>query len=131
VGDLLPQITNAPVTHNQLVRYSGASGDFNPLHTDPEFARQAGLENVIAHGMLIVGFVGRMIDGYAGPGALRRFGVRFRSMTYLNDVITCTGRVIEKIEVGGEARIRCQVQAADQSGDVKVTGSFEAALPRR
>jgi acyl dehydratase len=131
VGDELPAVTNPPVTQNQFVRYSGASGDFNPLHTDPEFARQAGLDAVIAHGMLIMGFVGRMVSDYVGPGALRRFGVRFKGMTRPGDVIICSGRVKEKLEVDGEARIRCDVQAADAAGDVKVAGSFEAALPRR
>jgi acyl dehydratase len=131
VGDEIPPATNPPLIHNQLVRYSGASGDFNPIHTDPEFARQAGLDGVIAHGMLIMGYAGRMLSDYVGPGALRRFGVRFRGMTRLGDAITCAGRVKEKLEVDGEARIRGDVQAVDQHGDVKLTGHFEAALPRK
>lgn len=131
VGDALPTLTCAPVTHNQLVRYSGASDDFNPLHTDPETARQAELDGVIAHGMLVMGFLGRMIGAVAPPDRLRRFGVRFRGMTRIGDVITCQGTVIAREEVDGEGRICAEVQAVDQHGAIKANGSFEAALPRR
>lgn len=131
VGDELPKLITAPVTHLQLVRYAGASGDFNPLHTDPKIGEMIGTGGIIAHGMLIMGFVGRMLSDYVGPGALRKFNTRFKGMTRLDDVITCTGTVTEKYEVDGEARIAGKVQATDQNGDVKVTGSFVAALPRR
>lgn len=131
VGDALPPVTTAPVSHNQLVRYSGASGDFNPIHTDPDVARQVGLDGVIAHGMLIMGFAGRMLSDYLGPGALRRYGVRFKGMTRPGDAVTCTGHITEKLEVDGEPRVRGVVQAVDQAGDIKLSGSFEAALPTR
>jgi len=81
--------------------------------------------------MLIMGFVGQMLSDYVGPLALRKFGVRFKGMTRLDHVITCTGRITEKYEVDGEGRIAGKVQAADQHGDVKVSGTFVAALPRR
>jgi len=131
VGDELPALTKDPVTHLQLVRYAGASGDFNPLHTDPKVGEMIGVGGIIAHGMLIMGFVGQMLSDYVGPGALRKFGVRFKGMTRLGDVITCSGKITEKYEVDGEARIAGKVQAVDQNGDVKVTGTFVAALPHR
>jgi len=131
VGDALPKLVKAPVSHLQLVRYAGASGDFNPLHTDPKFGEMVGTGGIIAHGMLIMGFVGQLLSDYAGPGALRKFGVRFRGMTHIDDEITCTGLVTEKYEVDGEGRIAGKVQAADQNGDVKVAGTFVAALPHR
>ncbi|HZS79053.1 MAG TPA: MaoC/PaaZ C-terminal domain-containing protein [Ktedonobacteraceae bacterium] len=131
IGDEIPALTKDPVTHLQLVRYAGASGDFNPLHTDPKIGEMIGVGGIIAHGMLIMGFVGQMLSDYVGPGALRKFGVRFKGMTRLGDVITCSGKITEKYEVDGEARIACKVQAVDQNGDVKVTGTFVAAVPRR
>src|SRR5215469_835747 len=131
VGDDLPQLVKTPVTHNQLVRYAGASGDFNPLHTDAKVGEMIGTGGIIAHGMLIMGFVGQMLSDFVGPAALRKFGVRFKGMTHLDDVITCTGTITEKFETDGETRISGKVQAADQNGDVKVTGTFVAALPRR
>src|SRR5258708_28728350 len=131
VGDAIPTLVKGPVTHLQLVRYAGASGDFNPLHTDPKVGEMIGTGGIIAYGMLIMGFVGQMLSDYVGPTALRKFGVRFKGMTHLDDVITCTGTITEKFEVNGEARISGKVQAADQNGDVKVTGTFVAALLRR
>ena len=131
VGDEIPKLVTAPVTHLQLVRYAGASGDFNPLHTDPKIGEMIGVGGIIAHGMLIMGFVGQMLSDYVGPQALRKFGVRFKGMTHLNDEITCTGTITEKYEADGEGRIAGKVQAADQNGDLKVTGTFVAALPRR
>src|SRR5579883_97136 len=131
IGDEIPALTKDPVTHLQLVRYAGASGDFNPLHTDPKIGEMIGVGGIIAHGMLIMGFVGQMLSDYVGPAALRKFGVRFKGMTHLDDVITCTGTITEKYEADGEARIAGKVQAQDQNGDIKVTGTFVAALPRR
>ena len=131
VGDGLPKLIKSPVTHVQLVRYAGASGDFNPLHTDPKIGEMVGTGGIISHGMLIMGFVGQLLSDYVGPTALRKFGVRFKGMTHLDDVITCTGTITNKYEADGEARIAGKVQAVDQNGDVKVAGSFVAALPRR
>ncbi|HET8846537.1 MAG TPA: MaoC/PaaZ C-terminal domain-containing protein [Ktedonobacteraceae bacterium] len=131
VGDEIPRLVTAPVTHLQLVRYAGASGDFNPLHTDPKIGEAIGVGGIIAHGMLIMGFVGQMLSDYVGPQALKKFGVRFKGMTHLDDEITCTGTITEKYEENGEGRIAGKVQAADQRGEVKVTGTFVAALPHR
>lgn len=131
VGDEIPKLVTAPVTHLQLVRYAGASGDFNPLHTDPKIGEMIGTGGIIAHGMLIMGFVGQMLSDYVGPQTLKKFGVRFKGMTHLDDEITCTGTITEKYEENGEGRIAGKVQAADQNGDVKVAGTFVAALPRR
>lgn len=131
IGDEIPKLVTAPVTHLQLVRYAGASGDFNPLHTDPKIGEMIGVGGIIAHGMLIMGFVGQMLSDYVGPQALKKFGVRFKGMTHLDDVITCTGTITEKYEENGEGRVAGKVQAADQNGDIKVTGTFVAALLHR
>jgi len=131
VGDAIPKLVKLPVSHLQLVRYAGASGDFNPLHTDPKFGELAGTGGIIAHGMLIMGFVGQMLSDYVGPTALRKFDVHFKGMTRIDDVITCTGTITEKHEVDNEGRITGKVRATDQNGDVKVTGTFVASFPCR
>jgi acyl dehydratase len=131
IDDKLPSLVKEPITHQRLVRYAGASGDFNPLHTDPKVGEAIGTGGIIAHGMLIMGFVGELLSDYVGPEALRKFGVRFKGMTRLGDEITCTGTITEKYEAEGEGRVSGKVQAADQYGDVKVVGTFIAALPRR
>jgi len=129
VGDAIPKLVKSPLSHLQLVRYAGASGDFNPLHTDPKIGELIGVGGIIGHGMLTMGFVGQMLSDYVGPAALRKFGVRFKGMTHLDDVISCTGTITEKYETDGEARIAGKVQAADQNGEVKVAGKFVAELP--
>ena len=131
VGDAIPKLVKSPLSHLQLVRYAGASGDFNPLHTDPKIGELVGVGGIIGHGMLTMGFVGQLLSDYVGPTALRKFGVRFKGMTRLDDVITCTGTITEKYETDGEARIAGKVQATDQNGEVKVAGTFVAALPHR
>ena len=108
VGDAIPKLTTSSVSHLQLVRYAGASGDFNPLHTDPKIGEMIGTGGIIAHGMLIMGFVGQMLSDYVGPTALRKFGVRFKGMTHLDDVITCTGTITEKYEAGWRDSYRWQ-----------------------
>lgn len=128
VGDSIPPLVKVPVTHLQLVRYAGASGDFNPLHTDPKVGEAIGTGGIIAHGMLIMGFVGQLLGDYVGPEALRSFGVRFKGMTRLGDSITCSGTITKKYEEDGEWRIAGKVQAVDQNGDLKVSGTFVAAL---
>ncbi|GCE04658.1 MaoC/PaaZ C-terminal domain-containing protein [Dictyobacter aurantiacus] len=131
IGEEIPQLVKAPVKHLQLVRYAGASGDFNPLHTDPKVGEEIGTGGIIAHGMLIMGFVGQMLSDYVGPQPLRKFGVRFKGMTHLDDVITCTGTVTDKYEEDGKGYIAGKVQAKDQNGDLKVSGTFTAHLPHR
>jgi acyl dehydratase len=131
IGDELPMLVKAPLTKLQLVRYAGASGDFNPLHTDPSLGEEIGTGGIIAHGMLIMGFVGQLLSDYVGPEALRLFNTRFKGMARPGDVIMCTGLITKKYEENGEACIAGKVQAVDQDGDVKVTGTFVAALPRR
>ena len=140
VGDAIPPYTSLPITRTQLVRYAGASGDFNPLHHDGTFARAIGLETVIAHGMFIMGIAGEAVTAWIDNKCLRRFSTHFLSMTQpvdLHDVektqaratITVTGKVVAKYEENGEKRIRCEIVAHDGQGSRKLTGFFVAALP--
>jgi acyl dehydratase len=131
VGDAIPALTTEPITETQLVRYAGASGDFNPIHTVHQVAEQAGLGGVIAHGMFVMGLVGRAISDWVGVAPLRQFGVRFLGVTKPGQVITVTGQVVEKMEVEGEHRLRCEISAVDQEGQQKVKGSLVVALSTR
>ena len=96
VGDELPPLTKGPLQQIQLTRYAGASGDFNPIHQDHEFAKAAGMGDVFAHGMLSMGFVGQLVTDWAGAGNVRKLGVRFAGIVRLKDTITCRGRVLGK-----------------------------------
>jgi acyl dehydratase len=132
IGTQMPTLVKGPLIKLQDVIYAGASGDFNPLHTDDDFARAVGMKDgVIAHGMLVMGFVGQAITGWIPKKNLKRFRVRFAGMTRPGNTITITGTVIDKRNQEGENLITCEVVAVDETGDVKVTGSFDAALPTK
>jgi acyl dehydratase len=132
VGERMPALSKGPILKLQHVLYAGASGDFNPLHTDDDFARSVGMgDGVITHGMLVMGFVGHAITNWVPKKALREFNVRFSGMTRPGNTITITGTVREKAVKGEDHLIFCDVVAQDEAGDVKVTGSFSAVLPSR
>jgi acyl dehydratase len=132
VGDAMPELVKGPLQKLQHVMYAGASGDFNPLHTDDDFAKAVGMKDgVIAHGMLIMGIVGQAITGWIPRKDLKKFGVRFAGMTKPGNTITVTGSVTDKRVDDGNNIIVCNVAAKDENGDVKVTGKFEAALPSK
>lgn len=128
VGDPLPPLAMPPITRHTLAIYCGASGDHNPLHVDSDFAKAAGLEDVIAHGMLIMAYMGRTLTNWVPQTAICGFSTRFQAMTRIGDQITCTGEIVEKFARDGERRVRVQVSAADQRGEVKTLGEALIAL---
>lgn len=129
VGDPIPPFVVESLGRTDLVRYAGASGDFNPIHHDEEFARMAGNPTVFGHGMLTAGFVARCITDFVGPENLRRYKVRFATRVWPGDTITCRGTVVRVYEDAGERRIDGEVQAVTQKGETAVSGSFSAAVP--
>ncbi len=132
IGTQMPALVKGPLIKLQHVIYAGASGDFNPLHTDDDFARAVGMKDgVITHGMLVMGFVGQAITSWIPKKNLKRFALRFAGMTRPGNTITITGKVIDKRKQAGENLITCEVVAVDEALDVKVTGSFDAALPTK
>ena len=94
------------LTREQLVRYAGASGDFNPIHYSDHFATALGLPGVIAHGMLTMGTALRVVTDWVGdPGAVLSYGVRFSKPVVVPDddegtVLTVSGRVEDKLDGG-------------------------------
>lgn len=132
VGDTLPEMVKEPVSHMQLVRYSGASGDFNPIHTVPEIAQMVGLPGIIVHGMLIMAFGGQMLTGWVEPAQLRRYKVRFSSMTRPAEYLVVRGNVTGKEIVDGEGLIHGRMTVKGRDDDsLKVKGEFTVALPVR
>ena len=96
VGDELESHTLPPVTRLQLIKYAGASGDYNPIHTIDEAAKEAGLSGVIAHGMLTAATMGLPFSPYLEHGYVRELEARFSGMVYVGDEITIGCRVSEK-----------------------------------
>jgi acyl dehydratase len=130
-GDAIPAFVVERLSRTDLVKYAGASGDFNPIHHDEEFARWAGNPTVFGHGMLTAGFVARCITDFVGAENLRRYKVRFATRVWPGDTITCQGRITRRYEEAGEGRIDGEVAATNQKGETAVAGTFTAALPRR
>ena len=126
-GQELPAYKKEPVTKVQLVKYAGASGDFNPLHTDDAFAQKIGMPGVIAHGMLIMGFLGEYVNHLAGTFAtVKDFNMRFGAMTFPKDTITCRGVIKETYEKDGSRFVVLTLYA--EKGPEKIVGSGEATL---
>ncbi len=128
VGATLPPLTLAPINRTTLALFCGASGDHNPIHIDLDFARRAGMPDVFAHGMLSMAYLARLLTAWVDQRQLRQFSARFAGITHLGHQITCTGRVVEQIEVDGERRVRVAVQTANQHGEVKILGEAQIAL---
>ena len=108
-----------PLTRTDFVRYQGASGDFNPIHHDDEFAQSAGYPTAFSVGMLQAGILASYATEWLGPRNVRKFGVQFREQVWPGDRLVCTGTVVDRDEdartvdlervvtrVGGGAAIR-------------------------
>lgn len=120
----LPPLAKLPVTHEQLVQYAQASGDLNPLHTDDAFAKSIGMDGVIAHGMLIMGFLGEYVQELAGTEAIvSKFNMRFGAMTRPGDAITCSGVVKQLSEINGDRVAELELFAEKAPGERVGTGS--------
>lgn len=128
VGDLLPALTLPPVSRATLALFAGASGDHNPIHIDPDFARAAGMPDVFAQGMLSMAWLGRLLTRWAPQDRLRHFKLRFVDLTHIGDIITCTGRVAEKFERAGEHLVRIELATVGADGRVRVSGEALVAL---
>jgi acyl dehydratase len=128
VGSLLPALRKDAITKLQLVKYAGASGDYNLIHTDDETARRVGLDGVIAHGMLSMAFLGQYLCWLTGPESVRRISVRFVEMVRPGDVLTCRGRVkaLEQ-DVAGQ-RITLELWAENQRAQPVTSGEAEVVI---
>jgi acyl dehydratase len=113
----------------QIVQYAGASGDFNPLHTDEVFTTKiAGYPSVFAHGMLTMGLTGTLLTDAVGDGKLKTFGVRFRSQVWPGDTLTATATVTDVTKADDGTLVALDVETVNQKGEVVVSGTATAVL---
>ena len=129
VGDQHEEIVVDNLSRSQLVMYSGASGDYNPLHTDEVYTTQvAGYPSVFAHGMLSMGLTGKMLTNYVGDGRLKKFGVRFTNQVWPGDTLTAVA-TITSIQTTGEITLaEMDVVTSNQDGIVVVKGYATASI---
>ena len=125
VGDQAPAIEHK-LTRTDLVMYAGASGDFNPMHTDEIAAKEAGLPSVFGHGMFSAGLLATAVTNYVGIGNLMSYRVRFTKQTWPGEKLSTTVAVTEK-RPGNEIVLECAL--VNENGEAKIQGEAVAVLP--
>jgi acyl dehydratase len=129
VGDTREQVVIEDVNRTHIVKYAGASGDFNPLHHDDTKAKDlAGYPSVFAHGMLSMGLTGRMLTDWLGPTALKKYGVRFTKQVWPGDTLTAKGEVTDVKDEGGKQLATIRVVTVNQKGESVVEGEAVAEV---
>ncbi|MHB8682332.1 MAG: MaoC/PaaZ C-terminal domain-containing protein [Acidimicrobiales bacterium] len=126
-GDEAPVKTHT-LTRTDLVRYAGASGDYNPMHHDEILATKAGQPSVFGHGMFSMGILGTALTDYVGVGALTHYSVRFSRQTWPGEQLSTKIVVKAKRQEDGKNLVDLECSLANSEGEVKVVGEATAAL---
>jgi len=129
IGDTREQVLTDNLTRTQIVMYAGASGDYNPLHSDEIYTTQvAGYPSVFAHGMLTMGMTGRALTDWVGDGRLTKYGVRFSKQVWPGDSLTAFVTVEAIRDDDGTPIADFSVVTRNQKGEDVVIGSASARL---
>ena len=128
VGDSLEPMTHNPISRTTLALFAGASGDHNPIHIDIDFAKSVGMDDVFAHGMLGMAYLGRFLTSIADQSNIRSYSVRFSSITQVGAKLKCTGKVKEITDTSAERLMTIELSATDQNNDVKLIGDAVIAF---
>ena len=129
VGDKHSERVVENLSRTQIVMYAGASGDYNPIHSDEVYTREvAGYPSVFAHGMLTMGLTGKMLTNYVGAGRVAKFGVRFTNQVWPGDTLDATATVTGIKEENGQKLAELEVVTVNQDGKEVVHGTAEARL---
>jgi acyl dehydratase len=118
VGESVQEIQLEPVSRLDLIKYAGASGDFNPIHTIDEEAQKAGLPGIIAHGMWTMGNLAKLFTSYYEEGFIQDYSIRFKGMVFLNDVVTLKAT----LNAREDQLLRFKLQAVNQKGNEVLKG---------
>ena len=118
VGEALKEIQLDPVDRITLIKYAGASGDYNPIHTIDEEAKKAGLPGIIAHGMWTMGNLAKLFTEFYEEGFIQDYRIRFKGMVFLNDVVTLQAELAEE----NENILTFKVRAVNQNGNEVIKG---------
>ena len=127
-GDEAPPVIVANITRTHIVKYAGASGDFNPIHHDELYAIRAGNDRIFAMGMMTAGFLSHMITDWVGDGKLRRYKIRFGRQVWPGDTVTCKGKITRKYAEGGKKYLEAEVLAENQRAERVITGTIVAEV---
>ena len=122
VGEVLPELLIEPISRASLALYASASGDHNPIHIDKDYTTQIGFPDVIAHGMLIMGYLGRILTNNINQSKIVEFDVRFVSITNVGDQLTCSGAVKTIRKIDDKKEIELDLIVKNQFNDMKLNG---------
>jgi acyl dehydratase len=128
-GAALPGFERGPVTRTHIVKYAGASWDFNPIHHDEPFAKRARSGGIIAHGMMVLGYLGSLATAYLGTAAIDKFSGRLLEVTRPGDTLRIEGRVERATPSGAGGVVVLSLTATKLSGAVVAAGTVTATLP--
>ena len=129
VGDTHSEVLVEDLKRTQLVQYAGASGDYNPVHTDEKFVTEvAGYPTVFAHGMLTMGMTGMLLTNFVGDGRLTKYGVRFVNQVWPGDTLTGRAEVTDIREEGGHQLIDLTITTVNQDDTPVLTGTATARI---
>jgi acyl dehydratase len=129
IGDNRSEVVVDDLTRTQIVMYAGASGDYNPVHSDEKFTTEiAGYPSVFAHGMLSMGMTGRVLTDWVGDGRLTKYGVRFSKQVWPGDTLTATATVADVRYEGDTPFADFTVVTTNQDGESVLVGSATARL---
>jgi acyl dehydratase len=129
VGQTFEKVVVEDLKRTQLVMYSGASGDYNPLHTDDLYCKEAaGYPGVFAHGMLTMGMTGTLVTDLFGAENVRKYGVRFTNQVWPGDTLHSTATVEEVTQEDGDPVVKLKVETTNQDGKVVVSGYASARV---
>jgi acyl dehydratase len=129
VGDTHKECVVENLSRTQIVQYAGASGDYNPLHTDEVYTTEvAGYPSVFAHGMLTMGLTSKMLTNYVGPGRLTKFGVRFTNQVWPGDTLEAAATVEAIRDENGGKVVDLKLSTTNQDGKEVVSGSATARI---
>ena len=129
VGDRHEAVVVEGLTRTQIVQYAGASGDYNPLHTDEVYATQhVGYPSVFAHGMLTMGMTARLLTDLVGDGQLTRYGVRFARQVWPGDTLTTTAVIDAIREESGEQYADFRISTRNQLDEEVLNGYATARI---
>jgi len=122
IGENLPELIIGPISRTDLALYASASGDHNPLHIDTDYANQIGLPDVIAHGMLIMGYLGRVLTNSTNQNQILEYNVQFSSITNIGDKLTCSATVKKIYTNGSGKNLKLELSVKNQYDDLKLKG---------
>jgi acyl dehydratase len=129
VGTVHEAVVVDGLTRTQIVQYAGASGDFNPLHTDEVYATEvAGYPSVFAHGMLTMAMTGHMLTDWLGLDALTELGARFVGQVWPGDTLTARATVTAVRDSNGTSLVDLELVTVNQRGEPVLTGNATARL---